>query len=366
MNKISSIQFFNSERGTLLNYLITIILLFVVLQYGKILFIPLSCALLIGFLLYPPVKKMEEKGLNSILAIFICLLGIMVIFVAVLFLIFTQIYMLKEEWPGFMSGINSLIENISLFLSSSFNITDAKQTQWLNTFFENSGAHVFNFIQNLYHSISNILILLILIPIFSGLVLYYRRLLTTVLFNFFEGELKEQIKSILTDSIHVYYKFIKGVLFVYFIVGCLNSIGLAIFNIPNAILFGFTAAVLTFIPYIGITLASLLPLYLAWSTHQTVWQPLSVLLVFAIVQFLEGYVIFPLAVSNRLRINPLITIISAIVGGLLWGAIGMIIFIPMVGILKLISERFKKLNNLSLLMGTDIPSSESTAKTDTL
>jgi predicted PurR-regulated permease PerM len=73
--------------------------------------------------------------------------------------------------------------------------------------------------------------------------------------------------------------------------------------------------------------------------------------VFTIVQFLEAYILFPLAVGKRLKINALVIIVVIIAGGIIWGAAGMILFIPFLSILKLIADRSKDLKSLSLLLG---------------
>jgi predicted PurR-regulated permease PerM len=140
---------------------------------------------------------------------------------------------------------------------------------------------------------------------------------------------------------------------VYLVVGTLNSIGLLLLGIPHAILFGFIASVLTFIPYVGIMVASLLPITFAWMTYDSVWYPLGVVAVFAFVQYLEANLIFPMAVSSRLSINTLVTIVMILLGGLLWGAAGMILFIPYTAILKLIADRTEKLKTLSVLLGNE-------------
>jgi predicted PurR-regulated permease PerM len=73
--------------------------------------------------------------------------------------------------------------------------------------------------------------------------------------------------------------------------------------------------------------------------------------VFSIVQLLEAYIIFPFAVGSRLKINTLVIIIVVIVGGILWGAAGMILFIPFTSIIKLIADRTPSLKTLSVLLG---------------
>ena len=78
---------------------------------------------------------------------------------------------------------------------------------------------------------------------------------------------KARIREILKLTIDTYYNFIKGMAIVYIIVGILNSVGLLILGVPHAILFGFIShSILTFIPYVGIMVASLLPITVSWIT----------------------------------------------------------------------------------------------------
>ena len=106
---------------------------------------------------------------------------------------------------------------------------------------------------------------------------------------------------------------------VYLVVGILNVAGLLLFGVPHAVLFGIVASLLTFIPYVGITLGSLLPISMAWLTYDSVWYPLGVVAVFTVVQYLEANLIFPLAVSYRLQVNTLFMILAIIAGGITWG-----------------------------------------------
>ncbi|GGK48176.1 hypothetical protein GCM10007963_15650 [Lutibacter litoralis] len=178
-------------------------------------------------------------------------------------------------------------------------------------------------------------------------------MLTNVLYNFFPSNKKNDIREVLTETINTYYNFVKGMLLVYLIVGVLNSIGLAILGIPNPIAYGFIASILTFVPYIGIIISSLLPIAISWITFDSMWYPLGIIFVFTIVQILEANIIFPLVVGNRLKLNPLVIIIAIILGGIIWGTAGLILFIPFISIIKLIADRTESLKTLSLLLGVN-------------
>jgi predicted PurR-regulated permease PerM len=124
-------------------------------------------------------------------------------------------------------------------------------------------------------------------------------------------------------------------------------------GVPHAILFGFIASILTFIPYIGIIVGSLLPITMAWITYDSIWYPVSIVAIFTVVQYLEANVIFPVAVSSRLNVNTLIMLLAIFVGGLLWGVTGMILFVPFVGIAKLIADHNPKWKTISMILGVD-------------
>lgn len=307
--------------------------------------------MLISFILYPICKWMEKKGINHGVAIFISILGVILFFGAVIYLLFTQVVEFSNEWQIFKVKLLETANQLSVFLAERFNISSEKQMAFLKNLVSNSGTQAISLLKITIYSISESLFYLLIIPVYSVLILYYRQLLVNVLYHVFPSEKKEIIREILVETIHAYYNFIKGMLVVYLVVGILNSLGLYIIGIPHPFLFGFIASILTFIPYIGIIVSSLLPITVSWITFNSIWYPIGVIIVFSIVQILEAYVIFPFAVGSRLKINTLIIILVVIIGGIIWGAAGMILFIPFVSIAKLIAERTKGLKTLSMLLG---------------
>jgi predicted PurR-regulated permease PerM len=138
---------------------------------------------------------------------------------------------------------------------------------------------------------------------------------------------------------------------VYAIVGTLNSIGLWFLGVPYAFLFGYLTAIMTFIPYVGIIVASVLPITYAWITYGVIWYPLGVIGLFTFVQYLEANIIFPWAVGQRLELNTLATLIVIVIGGIIWGASGMILFIPFAAILKLVADRMPGMEALAMFLG---------------
>jgi predicted PurR-regulated permease PerM len=228
-------------------------------------------------------------------AIITSLLIVLSFMAVIVYLLFRQINEFSNEWGLFSKKLLEALDQISIFITERFEITTADQVDFLKNSINNSGTQIFSLLRSSLYSLSESLFFILIIPVFSALILYYRQILVKVLYQIFPVNRKETIHEILLATIHAYYNFIKGMLLVYLIVGLLNSLGLLIVGVPHPFMFGFIASLLTFIPYIGIMISALLPIAVSWITFNSIWYPLGVILVFSIVQALEAYVIFPLA-----------------------------------------------------------------------
>lgn len=339
----------SSKKLSTLEILQYTVVISIILYFGKTIFIPLSFSLLISFFLYPICKWLEKKGVGKSIAIAISLLGLSVLLFLVFYLLFLQIASFSNEWQSVSAKLTETATQLGIYVEEHIGIDSEKQSAFIKNFTNN--LEVFPLLKNATNSLSETIFNLILFPVFSALLLYYRHMLAVVLYQLFQSYKRETIHEILIETIHEYYSFIKGMGLVYLIVGLLNSIGLAIIGVPHPFLFGFIASVLTFIPYVGIIISSLLPIVVSWVTYNSIWYPIGVIFVFIVVQLLEAYIIFPIAVGNRLKINTLVIIIVILLGGMLWGTVGMILFIPFTSILKLIADRSENLKTLSLLLG---------------
>ncbi len=333
------------------NFLVCVVSGGVILYFGSPLFIPLSFALLISFAVYPVCKKLEQKGFPSMLAIILCVLVVVLLFAAIIALLLQQLLSFSAEWVSLKGKLMESLTWGRNYLREHYGITEKRQEEWLKNMLLGSSGGVLSFLKSLAYASGISAVLLLIIPVYSVLLLYYRRLLAEALYSLFPADRRPVMKEILEATIHQYHNFIKGMIIVYVAVGLLNSAGLMLLGIDHALLFGFIASILTFIPYIGIIAASLLPITISWLTYNSAWYPIGVVLIFTIVQYLEANIIYPVAVGNRLHLNTLIIFVAIIAGGIIWGAAGMILFIPFIAILKLFADRTAGWETISKLLG---------------
>jgi predicted PurR-regulated permease PerM len=323
----------------------------IILYFGRNVFIPISFALLISFVLHPVCAWMERKGMSRVLAIVIAITLLVIAGILIVMLLIYQFMSFVNEWPALQEKLTRSIQDLSSMLIDVFGISRERQQEWIIKISNQSTSTILSFIQNALSASAFSAVLFVLIPVYSVLILYYREHWMKIIQRLFPKENIETLREIISLTINTYYNFIKGMAVVYLIVGILNSIGLLVLGIPHAILFGFVASVLTFVPYVGIMVGSLLPIAIAWITYDSIWYPVGIIAIFAFVQYLEANVIFPVAVSNRLNINTLVMLIAIFIGGVLWGVAGMILFVPFVGIAKLIADHNPNWKTLSMILG---------------
>jgi predicted PurR-regulated permease PerM len=142
-----------------------------------------------------------------------------------------------------------------------------------------------------------------------------------------------QLKSEIDTSLA---SFIRGHLLVSAIIGTLQAVGLSIVGIDGAIVIGVLGGILNLIPYLGIAIGLTLALLMA-ALEFSGWGPIvGVLIVFAVVQALEGTVITPRIVGDRVGLSPLFVIIAILAGGEIFGFAGLLLAIPGAAVLRVV------------------------------
>ncbi len=332
--------------------LLFIVLSIAILYYGRLLFIPLSFAFLICFIYYPIGIRLEKRA-GRMLSI-TCCLALLLAFGFLLFqLLSNSILLVQDKFVHSKEKILSLGETILFYLGDLFALSLEQQKALVPKLYEDLLQSTLPIIrQTISLSLSTVAMLLI-IPIFVSLILYYRELLVRFVLLAVPENQVGGFKATIHETTTTYFKFAKGMGIVYLVVGVLNSIGFLLLGLPNAVYFGVLAALLTFFPYFGILLGGTAAILVAWTTFDSPWYPLGVVAILSVVQYLENTVIFPWAVGHQLKINPLATLIAVIVGGMVWGGAGMVLFVPLAAILKILADRVEGLQPIAVLLGEE-------------
>lgn len=336
--------------ATILRYLQITVLSTVVLYFGKALFIPLFFGLLIAIILYPVCKWLEKKKCTKVFAISISMLILFCASGLLIWILFLEASTFQDDLPALIRKIELLLSDLSVWLNENWEVTIDTQNNWLSNFIFNISKDAGAILGGTISSTLEMLFSLFITPVFTVLFLYNRKTFVDALEELVGERYKADLHSILEKTIKTYFNYVKGMIAVYIIVGVLNSLGLLLLGIEHAILFGMLTAIMTIIPYVGIVVSSLLPISVAWLSTDSLWYPFGVIAVFGFVQYLEANLIFPMVVGAQLNINTWASIIAIIIGGILWGASGMVLSLPLLAILKLLSEHIRDWKALNILL----------------
>ncbi len=185
---------------------------------------------------------------------------------------------------------------------------------------------------------------LALIPIYTFYLLLEKRGIESNWTDYLpivDSKLKEELVFILRSINEYLIAFFRGQVLVALCDAVLYTIGFLIIGLPYAVLLGFSAVFLTLVPFLGAIVLCVAALIIALVQYGDWLHPLYVLIVFAIVQTLEGLVISPKIMGDRVGLHPL-TIMIAVMAGttLLGGLLGGILAIPLTAVLRVLMGRY--------------------------
>lgn len=329
--------------------------LFAVMILAKPVLIPLSLALLISFILFPVVEKLESWGINRLLAAFLSLLIMFLILGGFLTLFSTQIMNLSDQLSDFSEKIMDTLSDVIVFVNDNVNFIDDLSREklvedgkgWLQ---ESSGT----LLQSTFSTTATLFTGAFTTIIFTFLILIYRDGLTKAFVSFGEEENRGRIFKMLQNIQRVGKQYLSGMFLLILILGFANSIGLLLIGIDSPFLFGFLAAFLSIVPFVGTAIGAVIPVLYAFMSTDSIWTPLAVLIWFWAIQVIESNFLNPMVVGSSLNVNALVAILSLLVGAAVWGVAGMILFLPFAAILKVICEEFEELKPIAMLISDNI------------
>jgi predicted PurR-regulated permease PerM len=156
---------------------------------------------------------------------------------------------------------------------------------------------------------------------------------------FFKEEKFHSINETGKEINQILSRFIRGQLLDALIVGLLSSIGLSIIGLDFAFLIGFSAGIANIIPYVG-PVVGCIPAIIVGVLSSHPINALWAVLVFFIVQQLDGAVISPKVVGDSTGLHPVFIMVAIIIGGYAGGILGMLLSVPIMGIIKLFVVKY--------------------------
>jgi predicted PurR-regulated permease PerM len=331
-------------------FLLFWILLTVVLVYGRPILIPVTFAIMLAMLMSPVCRKLDSKGLHRVLSTIICIFILLAVFVFVTGVLIAQIISFRDDLPLIAEKTNSIITSLHDYIEVRYDIPVEQQKTVLQNqvkgFSKSSASYLTGFVTGAAGMFVNLAITLVI----TFLLLYDKEKYETFFLRLIKGNNDEDKKALLNKITLVAQKYLTGrtlsmlVLFVLYLIALL-SIG-----VKNWLLLAAISALVNIIPYVGPFLASVFPIVVALVNFDSYEPAIWVAITFAIIQAIDNYFVTPYVMGGEVSLSALSTIVIIICGGFIWGIAGMILFIPMLSIAKIVFDHVEKLQPYGYLI----------------
>lgn len=334
--------------------LISIVLMGYLAIIGKEVLSPLLFAGLFSILLLPLARFLENRcRLPRSLASLVAVLLFLGCINFVLYLVGEQLGSLSGEWPQFKQQLNTSFNDLQQWISAKAHINLDSQMDYINTAsskFLSSGTVVLGATLS---SLSSLVFFMVFTFIYSFLFLLYRRLIMRFFLAVFREENGALVREIVEQVQQIIRKYITGLLIEMAVVSTVLCIAFSLLGVRYPILLGLLAGLFNLIPYIGIFTAMGVSTLITFATAGFS-KIVLVLIVLLCTHLLDSNILFPWVVGSKVRINALVMIVGVVVGGMIWGISGMFLSIPVIAVLKIISDRIESLNAWGMLFGSEL------------
>ena len=258
-----------------------------------------------------------------------------------------------QDIPSIKQHINEHFISLQNWVKERLHISFQEQNEYLNQQADKLKETGTGYISHTFFSITEAVMLLILMPIYTFLLLFYKDHIRKFLFAVFNQEHATGIKNVITKTKLMIRSYMVGLLIEMGIVATADSTGLVLLGVKYAIFFGVLAAVLNLIPYIGMFTATLFTVLVSLTTTDNTSNIVWIVVIFYSIHIVDVNVLMPKIVASRLRINALISILGVVIGGTLTGISGLFLSIPAIAFIKIVCDEVEELKPWGLLMGDE-------------
>jgi predicted PurR-regulated permease PerM len=315
--------------------------------------IPFAFACLLAVLLLPVVNLLESLKISRVLSIFISIILAIGFIAGIIYFLSSQIASFMQDIPSIKQHLNEHFISLQNWIQKKLHISFQEQNEYLNqqaVKLKESGT---SYIGHTFFSITEAVMLSILMPIYTFLLLFYKGHIREFLFAVFKKEHAPAIKNVLTQTRLMIRSYVVGLLIEMAIVATADSTGLILLGVKYAIFFGVLAAVLNLIPYIGMFTATLFTVLVSLTTTDNTGNIVWIVVILYSVHIVDVNFLMPRIVASRLRINALISILGVVIGGTLTGISGLFLSIPAVAFIKIVCDEVEDLKPWGLLLGDE-------------
>jgi len=297
----------------------------------------LGLAVLLAYLLNPLVNAIERKGTPRLWAILLVYLA----------LFFFTVGIFLYGVPRIIEQLNGLAETIPQYTRQAQEVVQSVQARYIDLGIPDGMRQVIDeriswvegiILQQVRKTVAALIgaagyiFKIFLAPVLAFYFLKDMQLIKNKAISLLPEEWREDVIGMFQEIDQVLGSFIRGYFLVAAVVGGLTTVSMALLGMEFALMLGLIAGLTELIPYFGPVIGAVPAVCLA--ILRSKWLAVKVALIFLIIHQVEGNIISPKILGDKVGLHPLMVIFSLFAGGELYGLAGMLLAVPAAAVLR--------------------------------
>ncbi len=304
---------------------------------------PFLFSALLAYLGDPIVDRLEKRMSRTlaVTTVFVTIIVFLILTIMVFIpLISDQLSRLLGKVPSLVSFVQ---ERVIPFLQSRFQYDPGSGKDALTTAIKGNLSDLPTLANRLVHWVAGsgsfmmtMLANVFLVPVVTFYLLRDWDILVAKAHGLLPRAIEPKVTQLAKESDDMLSAFLRGQFAVMNALGIIYAVGLSVVGLDSAILIGFIAGWLSFVPYLGLIVGFGVATVLAYFQFGDIMHPLGVIITFVIGQALEGSVLTPRFVGERIGLHPVAVIFAVLAGAQLGGFAGMLLALPAAAVLNVL------------------------------
>ncbi len=351
--------------------LLATIVVIAVLYFGKVLFIPLALAILLAFLLAPPAIRLRHFGFGRVLsAVTVVLFAFVLVLIAGGALSY-QLADLARKLPGYQKNVERKLSDIrssgggvvnwvsraahtiSEQLTPSTPPKAGTEEKPVPVEIRNSPFSPLEAIQKVAGSVLALLLTAGIVVVFVIFILIQREDLRDRLIRL-AGEHRINITTqLFDDAAHRVSRYLLAQLIINTAFGLLAGLGLYFIGVPDPLLWGILAALMRYVPYLGVWISAILPAAVVFAVEPGWLKVPGIFALYAGIDLLMYNFAEPLLYGSSTGITPMAILVAAVFWTWLWGPVGLLLSTPLTVCVVVLGRHAPSLQFLSVMLSDE-------------
>jgi predicted PurR-regulated permease PerM len=320
---------------------------------------PFVFSAILAYLGDPLTDKLETYKLSRTQSVIVVFLAMFILSLTLFMLIphmELQAAQLIGNLPSYAEKLNTVVlpwlqQHFGLQLKpiEIGQLINIAKNHWQNT-----GGFAATVMSSITHSGSLIVAFLmnmLLIPVVTFYLLRDWDKLVAKIYDLLPRRIAPTTAKLASEVNSVLSAFLRGQFYVMLSLGCIYSMGLWIVGLDLALLIGMLAGLVSFVPYLGAIVGIVVACIAALVQFQEISHLIYVAIVFMVGQMLEGTVLTPTLVGDKIGLHPVAVMFSVLAGGQLFGFLGILLALPVASIIIVLLRHVHDIYRLSDFYG---------------